>query len=81
MARKGVSAVVTVGNRRESPREAWGWRDWEDEERLQLKLTSKQTDMLASVRPPGSQLAAGFTLFPRRRKPHVENAQSRGSTH
>jgi len=34
-----------------------GWRDWEDEDRLQPRLTAKQLDMLASVGPPGPRSA------------------------
>ena len=37
MARKGMPGIITVGNRREWPRETWGWLDWQREDELQAQ--------------------------------------------
>lgn len=65
--KRGRPGVVSVGNRREFPREQWGWKDYEDEANMLASLPKLdvkpvyQPDVLA---PPG------FTLFPERRPRH-----------
>jgi hypothetical protein len=62
MPRKGVPGVITVGNRREWPSSAWGWKDWEDEERLQARLNNEIGKSVVTP-PPGPEIASGFSLF------------------
>jgi hypothetical protein len=78
MARKGMPGVVTCGDRRTYSREAWGWKDWQDEERLQDQLQlGKESGNSAVIPPPGPQVSSGFTLFPKPRKREAASARSR----
>jgi hypothetical protein len=60
--------------RREWPREYWGWRDWQDEDRLQAKLGA---DEALPIIPPAPTRAV-VTLFTEQRGREVRSAQSRG---
>jgi hypothetical protein len=71
---RGRPGIITVGDRREWPRECWGWKDWEDEERLQATLGR---DLGASpvIPPPGPQ--PSFDPFPKPRGREARGARSR----
>jgi hypothetical protein len=77
MARKGAPGIVTVGNRHEWPREFWGSRDWQDEERLQDQLQQGKELGSLVIPPPSPPVASGFTLFPKPRKREAVSARSR----
>jgi hypothetical protein len=66
MPRKGVPGIITVGNRREWPRETWGWKDWQDEEASEIARNPELNPTVAAP-PPGPQIASGFSLFPKPR--------------
>jgi hypothetical protein len=72
---RGVPGVVTCGDRREYPREAWGWKDWEDEERLQAQL-GKEMGNTPVIPPPGPQSAV-TSLYVKPRGRERRGVQSR----
>jgi hypothetical protein len=79
MARKGVPGIISCGNRHEWPRSMWGWKDWQDEDRLQAKLgMGVELGNSVVVPPPGPQSAmtTPFPPKPRRRR-EAGGAQSR----
>ena len=76
MARRGKPGIISVGNRHEWPREFWGSRDWEDEDRLQAHL-GKELETSVVMPPPGPQLSSGFTLLPKPSRREAASAHSR----
>ena len=78
MARRGKPGVITVGDRRLYPRSEWGHADWEAEDRLEIKLSGKQQEMLMGLPPPGPQISSGFRLFPKPEGREAASARSRG---
>jgi hypothetical protein len=69
MARRGAPGIITVGNRHEWPREFWGSKDWEDEDRLQAQLGNTSLGASPIVPPPGPQSSFGLFAKPRRARP------------
>ena len=76
MARKGAPGIISVGNRHEWPRECWGSRDWEDEERLQARLAVGQELGNSPVVPPPGPVSS-FSPLSKPREREVRGARSR----
>lgn len=71
---RGRPGIISIGNRHEWPREWWGSRDWEDEDRLQAKL-SKPLGESGVIPPPGPQ--PSFSVFAKPRGREAASFESR----
>jgi hypothetical protein len=72
---RGKPGIFSIGNRHEWPREFWGSKDWEDEERLQSN-PAEALETWGVIPPPGPQVSPSFSLFPRKRP--ARDARGRG---
>lgn len=69
---RGKPGIVTVGDRHEWPREFWGSKDWEDEERLHAN-PGRELEAWGVIPPPGPQPSFGLFAKPRRREANARS--------